>query len=136
MLLTFALLLSCVFTGLIWYVQIVHYPLFLQIPSEVFPKYEFLHQKRTGLLVIPLMLAELTLAICLIYLYPLTILNLGQLGLTCCIWISTLLIQSPIHQSLLIKKSEPEIKRLIKSNWLRTVAWTVRSIFLFQMAVF
>ena len=129
-----ALLLSCVLTGLIWFVQIVHYPLFHQVPSEVFFLYEALHQKRTGWVVIPLMLTELILTVCLILYYPPTLFNLGQAVMTVFIWLSTIFIQSPIHQLLAKKKSDTKINWLVQSNWLRTISWTLRGFFLYQMA--
>ena len=44
--------------GLIWFVQVVHYPLFSSVGQSPFPEYERLHQKRTTLVVAPLMLIE------------------------------------------------------------------------------
>ncbi|MEM6262595.1 MAG: hypothetical protein AAGI38_08820 [Bacteroidota bacterium] len=43
-------------TGLIWFVQVVHYPLFSQISPEDFPRYEKIHMRRTAIVVIPVML--------------------------------------------------------------------------------
>ena len=44
--------------GLIWFVQIVHYPLFAQVGREGFSGYEQAHQNRTTFVVAPLMLVE------------------------------------------------------------------------------
>jgi hypothetical protein len=48
--------------GLIWFVQVVHYPLFFAVGTREFPRYEVLHSRRTGHVVAPLMLGELTTA--------------------------------------------------------------------------
>ena len=45
-------------TGLIWFVQVVHYPLFAKVGSEAFSLYESLHTQKTGLVVGPVMLVE------------------------------------------------------------------------------
>ena len=45
-------------TGLIWFVQLVHYPLFARVGVADFTAYEREHVRRTGLLVAPLMLLE------------------------------------------------------------------------------
>ena len=44
--------------GLIWFVQIVHYPLFGEVGHDRFADYERNHQNRTTLVVAPLMLVE------------------------------------------------------------------------------
>ena len=43
------------------------------------------------------------------------------------IFISTGLIQVPIHEKLKVKYDEYLTRKLIKSNWIRTSLWTVKS---------
>lgn len=45
-------------TGLIWFVQIVHYPLMGAVPGDAFRVYQELHQRRTTWIVGPVMLVE------------------------------------------------------------------------------
>ena len=45
--------------GVILFVQIVHYPLMAKVGAEGFPGYARSHADRTGLVVGPLMLAEM-----------------------------------------------------------------------------
>ena len=45
-------------TGLIWFVQVVHYPLMGAVPPTHFVHYERQHTRRTTWVVAPLMLAE------------------------------------------------------------------------------
>ena len=52
--------------GLIWFVQVVHYPLFAKVGSSSFADYEQSHQRRTTLVVAPLMLVEAATAIALL----------------------------------------------------------------------
>ncbi|MCX6613692.1 MAG: hypothetical protein NTW74_22960, partial [Acidobacteria bacterium] len=59
---------SLYMTGLIWFVQIVHYPLFERIGTENFALYEERHQKLTTSVVAPAMLLELVASIVLVVL--------------------------------------------------------------------
>ena len=52
--------------GLIWFVQIVHYPLFAGVGADQFSQYEQQHQQLTTYVVMPVMLLELATAIALI----------------------------------------------------------------------
>ncbi|NIP85737.1 MAG: hypothetical protein GTO03_09310, partial [Planctomycetales bacterium] len=56
--------------GLIWFVQIVHYPLFAAVGEGEFPAFERKHQRLTTCVVAPLMLAELATAAGLVYWRP------------------------------------------------------------------
>ncbi|MEZ5291738.1 MAG: hypothetical protein R2745_11685 [Vicinamibacterales bacterium] len=53
-------------TGLIWFVQVVHYPLFAAVGPSAFPAYHAAHTRLTTLVVAPLMLAEAALALGLV----------------------------------------------------------------------
>jgi hypothetical protein len=103
---------------LIWIIQILHYPSFLFIDKASFTEFENFHTKRISLIVIPLMLAELVL---LIYDFR-WILFFILAG----IWLSTFLIQVPCHNKLKQGKNLEIIHRLIFSNWIRTLLWTVK----------
>ena len=52
--------------GLIWFVQIVHYPLYANVGREQFPEYEALHNRMTTWVVGPAMLVELVTAVLLL----------------------------------------------------------------------
>ena len=55
--LIFTHLVASVFmTGVIWLVQVVHYPLFDQVPNHNFPRFEADHSFRIGFVVMPPML--------------------------------------------------------------------------------
>jgi len=46
------------------------------------------------------------------------------------IWVSTPTLQGPGHQQL-TKKFDPALwRRLVRTNWIRTAAWTARGILL------
>lgn len=114
--------------GLCWFVQIVHYPLFHQIKLEEFSKYERKNVV-TGFITVPLMTIELTTGLYLLWTNPsfIYLLNIGLLGL---IGLSTIFYQVPIHLKLMKEPSKALINKLILTNWIRTISWTIRLIIL------
>jgi len=120
---------TALMTGIIWFVQIVHYPLFGRIPSDGFTLYEQAHTTRTGLVVAPLMLLELASAAALPLLgvpVAFTYTYLATLGFLALIWASTFLIQVPLHGLLEKRHNEVAIRRLVATNWIRTLLWSFR----------
>lgn len=120
---------TALMTGIIWFVQIVHYPLFGRIPSEGFTSYEQAHTVRTGWVVAPLMILELAAAVTLPLLKaPVagTAVYLSALGCLALIWTSTFLIQVPLHGMLEKRHDSSTIRRLVATNWIRTLLWSAR----------
>ena len=115
--------------GLIWTIQIVHYPLFGHVGTESYAAYQTEHMSRITYLVAPVMLAELASGIYLA-LFSIAEINPNyfRFGLAFVLlnWISTLLIQSPIHGRLAKNYDDKLIKKLVTTNWLRTIFWTMR----------
>jgi hypothetical protein len=117
-------------TGVIWIVQIVHYPLFSGVGLEGWPAYEAAHQRRITLVVGPLMLIELATAVWLIAERPEAIPAWAVLvgaALVGLIWASTALVQVPLHNALGGSFESEAHTKLVSTNWVRTVAWTARS---------
>ncbi len=117
--------------GLIWFVQVVHYPLFAAVGEDKFVAYEEHHQRLTTWVVGPGMLVELVsgvlLALTAADSRSATILWIS-LGLLAVIWLSTALIQIPSHRQLSTGFNASAHRRLVRSNWLRTVAWSGRGV--------
>ena len=117
--------------GLIWFVQIVHYPLFDSVGKEEFAKYEQRHQQRTGFVVIPFMLVEATSSVFLVIWPPeriaLPVAWLG-LALTAFIWAMTFFVQVPAHERLASSFDASIHRRLVRSNWFRTMGWSARGV--------
>lgn len=115
--------------GLIWFVQIVHYPLFELASESRFQRFAAQYQRRTLYVVVPLMITEAATALTLLVASPPGLsrapLWLGLL-LLAVIWLSTGLFQIPLHRRLTNGRDVAAIRRLVTSNWLRTVAWTAR----------
>lgn len=118
-------------TGIIWFVQIVHYPLFNLVGQEKWTKYHRSHSFLITWIVAPLMLLELAAAIYYFFL-PLGIMlpiekNLGAL-LAIIIWISTFALQVPQHNRLAKAFLSDSHRRLVATNWIRTICWSARSV--------
>ena len=118
-----------VLTGLIWTIQIVHYPLFAAVGDAEFVSYQQQHSKRITIVVGPLMLVEAATAVLLVGLRPTSVpewIPWAGLAMVIVCWLSTALVQIPCHTRL-AAGFDPEIhQRLVRSNWIRTIAWTAR----------
>ena len=123
-------------TGLIWFVQVVHYPLFARVGGGGYRGYQIEHMRRTGWVVGPAMLAELGSGVALVWLRPAAVVDalvwLG-LGLLAVIWLSTALVQVPRHDALASGWDERAGRDLVATNWLRTAAWSARGLLVLAM---
>ena len=122
--------------GIIWFVQVVHYPLFREVSEPGFPLYAAAHVTRTGWVVGPPMIIELTSGLLLLVWRPETVPAgwlVGGIALLVVVWLSTRLLQVPRHR-LLGQGYDTNVGRsLVTTNWLRTGAWTVRGILVLAM---
>lgn len=122
-------------TGLIWFVQAVHYPLFQQVGEGDFPQYEKKHMRMTTWVVAP-MIPEIISLIAWGALDPAVWFSwwywVNGIGLAI-IWISTAIFQVPLHTRLLGGKDEKTVAHLVQTNWIRTVCWTLRSMVLMYL---
>ena len=121
-------------TGVIWFVQIVHYPLFAKVAAERFVEYERDHANRTGYVVGPVMVAELAGSAGLAYV-SFSRFTMTALALTIVIWVSTFAVQVPCHNRLARGYNAQIQQRLVATNWIRTVCWTARSALLLVLLV-
>ena len=117
--------------GLIWSVQVVHYPLFAKVGSAAFRDYHAAHMRRMTCVVGPLLAVEGLSALWLVLeppapdLSPWTfaggVLYLVAIG-------STAFVQVPLHRRLEGGFDREVIARLVATNWVRTVAWSLRGV--------
>ncbi len=77
----------------------------------------------------PLMLAELAMSIYWAWLTP-KVYPLICLGLVGIVWLNTFLQAVPLHGKLGAAKDNSKISKLVTVNWIRTWAWTARTIVL------
>ncbi|MGZ0171354.1 MAG: hypothetical protein ACKVHE_17550 [Planctomycetales bacterium] len=118
--------------GLIWFVQVVHYPMFRNVGEDAFINYVRIHQRLTTWVVGPLMLVEALTAVGLLYRSPESIeptwLWTGM-ALVFVIWLSTAILQVPRHGALAESGFESiHHSTLVTTNWVRTIAWTARGL--------
>ena len=122
--------------GLIWFVQVVHYPLFSRVGLSEFPQYETDHQRLTSWVVIPLMLTELATAILLLWFRPAgvgsTAIWIG-IALIAAIWLITFTVHVPLHGILTTNFDTNSHRKLVAGNWWRTVFWTLRGVLVLWM---
>lgn len=112
-------------TGIVLFVQVVHYPLFTKVSKSVFPQYHQAHQFKVSLLVVPLMLLELGATIFLYLDYPQEML-LVLIALVC-VWVSTFFLQVPIHKKLAKDYQDSLVKKLVITNAFRSFFWFAKS---------
>lgn len=124
---------TLVATGLIWFVQVVHYPMFATFEEAHFSKHARTHANLTGRVVIPIMLTELFTGIALFSTNPASPTLLVNLILLSLVWISTCAIQVPLHSKLQAKRDLDVIRFLVSSNWIRTILWTARALLLIAL---
>ncbi len=123
------LLATLVMVGVIWTVQVVHYPLFAGVGEGTWAAYEAEHQRRITLVVGPTMVLELVTAVWLVLARPEAVPAWAAVAgalLVGLIWASTALVQVPLHAALGGAFDEAAHARLVATNWVRTATWTVR----------
>lgn len=114
-------------TGLIWVIQVVHYPLFARVGAEGYRDYQLAHQSLISLIVGPAMLVE-ALATAAILLTRRDAPAVAAAALLAIIWASTAFLQVPMHNALANGFDAQAHARLVDTNWIRTVAWTARGV--------
>lgn len=113
--------------GLIWTIQIVHYPLFRFVGEPTYTAYQSAHMNAITLLVGPVMLVELFTGFLLFgvpNLPPLPVwIGMGLIGV---VWLATACVNVPQHTTLSMGFETGIHQALVASNWIRTLAWTAR----------
>ncbi len=111
---------------LIWLVQVIIYPGFHRIAPGEFTDYHRWYVNRISMIVLPLMIAEVVLSAKWL-LDAGAVVALASAFLVLIVWLSTFLLQVPIHNRLKSGKDEMLIRRLVVTNWIRTVAWSLKA---------
>jgi len=113
-------------TGLIWFVQLVHYPLMAHVGREKYVEYQNLHMRQTTWAVSP-MLIELVCSGALFRFseVSLTLKASGAL-LLAAVWLTTGLASVPAHTVLTRGFDSGAHRALVETNWIRTTGWSLR----------
>lgn len=116
-------------TGVIWFVQLVQYPMLHHTSGKDQAAGHQEYTRRMGLAVGPVMLLELGLQLLWVIRTP-DARSVAGAMLLFIIWASTLFLQVPCHQDLQQAYDEETHRELVRGNWIRTFAWTVRALLL------
>lgn len=117
--------------GLIWMVQVVHYPLFANVGGDGFVAYEAAHTRLISFIVGPPMAIEGVTALVLVAAPPddvsrgLAFAAAAVLGV---VHLSTVTLQVPAHRRLSSAWDPSVGDRLVATNWIRTIGWTIRGV--------
>ncbi len=120
-------------TGIVWFVQLVHYPLLRKIARSRFAPYEKMQVLLTGFVVGPPLLLETAGVLYSLWRTPswmdldAVISGAVLMGI---IWLSTVLLQRPQHRVLQEGFDPRAYRKLLYTNWIRSFAWSFRSLIL------
>lgn len=126
------LLLSLLFfctaymTGVIWFVQLIKYPMLGPVTDPDFATHHQEYTRRMGWVVGPVMILEMALQVVWMVQAPGLAAYSGG-SLLSLIWISTFALQVPLHERLAREYQPRWHRQLVHTNWIRTLAWTLRS---------
>ena len=121
------LIATSVMVGVIWIIQLVHYPSFHFIELNQYTTFQRFHMSRISYVVIPAMLTELfTLILIIISMDQVDPIILASALLLTVIWLMTAVFFSGVHQKLTLGYDKAVVEKLVKLNWGRTLLWTLR----------
>ena len=128
-LLLFQAAVTLMMTGVIWSVQLVIYPLFTHYKGNELETLHRYYTPKISYVVFPLMFGELGLGLLSLFLYPTStqvLLFLPIIG----VWGLTFFISVPLHQQIADSQDPMAAKKLVLTNWYRTILWSIRSLLL------
>jgi hypothetical protein len=123
------LLSTWTMVGVIWFVQVVHYPLLAVVPVESAASVAIEHQRRTGWVVGAPMALEGVTTLALLVLVPEGVAWfvpwLAGIPLAVALG-ATIFLSVPRHERMAREPDAQVGKELVSTNWVRTIAWTLR----------
>jgi len=125
------LVATCVMVGIIWFVQLVHYPLLSLIGVDRAPAVAVEHQRRTAWVVGLPMAVEGVTTLALLISRPdgvsLWLPWAGAIVLAVVLG-STVFLSVPLHERMATAPDETIGRRLVTTNWPRTIGWSARAV--------
>lgn len=118
-------------TGVIWFVQLVHYPLFAEVGVRQWPAYHSEHSRRTTWVVVLPMTADLVTSVALVAFPPAGVSSeLLAAGAVAAVmtWVATGALAVPAHRRLGNGWHAGVGRRLTLTNWVRTAAWSTHAV--------
>ena len=137
-----ALAATWAMTGVIWVIQLVHYPIFDSIERGVddadWRRFGDRHRASISYVVGPFMLAEGVTGIWMVVDPPGdsgVVLPLVAAALMAIAYGTTAFVSVPLHERLTTVFDDDAHRRLVSTNWIRTFAWTARGLVVAVLAV-
>ncbi len=137
-----ALAATWAMTGVIWVIQLVHYPIFDAIDrgtdDQLWQRFGDRHRRSISSVVGPFMLAEGVTGIWLVVDPPggvSIVLPLVAGALMAIAYGTTAFVSVPLHERLTATFDDDAHRRLVSTNWVRTFAWTARGFVVTVVAV-
>jgi hypothetical protein len=121
------LVVAAALLGLIATIQLVQYPLFALVGADEWARYGAEHRRRITWVAAPLMIANVGLAVALLADSGSALRALNA-GLALGAFALTGLVFAPMHGRLEHQAGERALRALVRTNWLRTAAWTAQVI--------
>ena len=116
--------------GVIWVIQLLHYPTFHFIEQSNYQKFQNFHMQRISVIVIPVMVIEFVTASLLAYYLNQQLLSYILLIMLILIWGITFAFFTKIHEKLTGGYDKIAVNKLVLINWSRTILWSFRLLFL------
>ncbi len=124
-------------TGVSWFVQVVHYPLFARVGAPGWASYAAEDGRRTTWALGVPMLIELVTAAWLVATPPVWLprgMAAGLAMLVGIVWAATWRLQRPLVARLAGRFDRGAHQALVITHWVRVLAWWTRSTFLLWVA--
>ena len=122
--------------GLTWFVQAVHYPLFVEVGEDRFQRYHELHSLRVTWVVVVPMVVELVSSLLLAIDPPEGLETLAVIGavLAVAAWAVTVAWAAPTHAAIGRRGLEPAlVRRLDRASLVRSLIWTLHGVVVVAM---
>jgi hypothetical protein len=124
-------LASWTMVGVIWFVQVVHYPLLSVVPVESASAVAVEHQRRTGWVVMLPMTIEGVTTLLLLAMVPAGVAWfvpwLAGIPLAVALG-ATVLLSVPRHARMASNPDPTVGRELVTTNWVRTIAWSLHGL--------
>ena len=113
--------------GALWVIQVVHYPLLGEVADDSITRVATKHQGLITWVVGPVMVIEASSSLLLLFRWPTEVIvpSLIAFGLLATAVSVTVFQAVPLHSKIAAGQVDL-IPKLVRINWTRTVAWTLR----------
>jgi hypothetical protein len=121
-------------TGIVWFAQLVHYPLLGRGDLAQFTAFARAYRRRTLWVVTPALAGEISTALLLMWLWP-SLQSACGLATLAAIWVSTVFWVIPAHLRLGHGYDRETHQSLVRRNFPRSLFWTLRSLVMIWTAI-